>query len=67
MLPYKYLPTVEILYRLFGNQLYDTTRSNVLPAEFMPDEPAPVRVFVADPIADQQPFVLAGPEFNTIR
>ena len=67
MLPYKFLPTVEILYSLFGNQPYNTTRSNVRPSEFTPDAPAPVRVFVADPIADQQPFILSGPEFNTFR
>jgi hypothetical protein len=67
MLPYKFLPTVEILYSLFGSQSYDTTRSNVLPAEFVSDAPAPVRVFVEDARLDQPPFIPAGPEFNTVR
>jgi hypothetical protein len=67
MLPYKFLPTVEILYKLFSDTQYETVRSNVLPAKFTPDAPAPVRVFVADVKLDKQPFILAGPEFNTFR
>jgi len=67
MLPYKYRPTVEILYKLFSDGQYETGQSNVLPAKFTPDAPAPVRVFVEDERLDKLPFVLAGPEFNTIR
>jgi hypothetical protein len=67
MLPYKVRPTVEILYSLFGNQPYETTRSGVLPAEFVPDASAPVRVFVADIKPNKQPFISAGAEFNTVR
>ena len=67
MMPYKFRPTVEILYKLFSDGPYDPKQSRVLPTGFTPDAPAPVRVFVADPIADQQPFILAGSEFNTFR
>jgi len=67
MLPYKHRPTVEILYKLFSNGLYTPERSSVLTTEFVPDMPAPVREFVEDIKPDKQPFILAGPEFNTIR
>jgi hypothetical protein len=67
MLPYKFLPTVEILYKLFGDSQYETVRSNVLPAKFTPDAPAPVRVFVEDVRLDQPPFIPAGVKFNTVR
>jgi hypothetical protein len=69
MQPYSEQPTVEILYKLFSHNPYAPTKSWVLPAEFVLDPvfQAPPTQFVEDHVPDEESFVLAGPEYNTIR
>ena len=70
MQPYSEQPTVEALYRSFSLEPYDPKLSWVLPAEFVLDPlfQAPKTEFVEDVKPDPDPpFILAGPEFNTIK
>ena len=67
MIPFERRQTVEIFYQIFSKDPYDPKLSSVLPAEFVADASTPVPLFVADVKPDKQPFVLAGPEFNTFK
>ena len=69
MRPYSQQPTVEVLYRLFSHDPYAPAKSWVLPAEFVRDPvfQAPPTKFVEDARPAEEPFVLAGAEYNTIR
>ena len=70
MIPFEHRQTVEIFYELFSKDPYDPKLSSVLPAEFKLD---PLfytnkQSFVEEVKPDSNPpFILAGPEFNTIR
>jgi hypothetical protein len=67
--PYSEQPKVEMLYAKFSNQPYDPRISWVLPVEFKLDPllQASRQQFIEDEKPVKEPFVLAGPEFNTIR
>jgi hypothetical protein len=69
MLPYSEQPKVEILYAKFSKDAYNPRLSWVLPSEFKLDPlfQSTSKQFVEDVKPAQEPFILAGPEFNTIR
>jgi hypothetical protein len=70
MVPYVDRPKVEELYALFSKEPYDPKLSWVLPSEFKLDPllQSTVKQFAEDVKPDPNPpFILAGPEFNTIR
>ena len=70
MTPHSQKPTVEVFYATFSGSAYQPTVSWVLPAEFVlnPLLQASRTQFIADVKPDPNPpFVLAGPEFNTLK
>ena len=69
MIPYEQRETVELFYKLFSKDLYDPKLSAVLPAEFKLDPmfQTTSKQFIEDVKPVKEPFILAGPEFNTIR
>ena len=68
-IPYSEQPKVEMLYTKFSKEPYCPKLSWVLPAEFKLDPlyQAPQKFFSEDAKPAKEPFILAGPEYNTIR
>jgi hypothetical protein len=60
--------TTQELYRLFSHEPYNPKESWVLPNEFVLDPlfQQKKQEYVNDVILEEKPFILAGPEFNTI-
>ncbi len=58
-----------MLYKIAGTEPYKASSSYCLPAEFVLDELLTKKPFVPDPmfIPQEKPFILAGPEFNTLK
>jgi hypothetical protein len=58
-----------MLYKVAGTEPYKESGSYCLPAEFVLDELLTKKTFVSDPTftPQEKPFILAGPEFNTIK
>ena len=65
---YEHRKTVQDLYRLFSNEPYDPKLSWVLPNEFVLDPmlQSVKQPYTNDIILEDELFILAGPEFNTI-
>jgi hypothetical protein len=69
MIPYSEQPKVDILYKLFSNQVYKPTSSYVLPSSsyesnILLTNPKPQ--FVEEFVKEDKPFILSGPEFNNL-
>lgn len=77
---YEHRQTTQDLYRLFSNEPYDPKMSWVLSNEFVLDPVLQVtpkteplvkiqiehKEFIPDYIVEDKPFILSGPEFNSI-
>jgi hypothetical protein len=68
MIPYELRNTVQDLYTAFSSKPYDPKLSWVLPNEFVlnPLFQHSKQSYKNDVILEEKPFILAGPEFNTI-
>ena len=68
MIPFEQRQTVEIFYEIFSKDPYDPKLSWVLPNEFVLDPllQSVKQSYVNDVTIEDKPFILAGPEFNTI-
>jgi hypothetical protein len=70
MTPHSLKPTVEVFYTTFSGSAYNPTVSWVVPTEFTlnPLFQAKRYSFEEDIKPDPDPpFILAGPEFNTLK
>lgn len=67
-IPYSEQPKVEMLYTKFSKESYCPKLSWVLPSEFVLDPlyQSQRLQFVEDAKPAKEPFILAGPEYNTI-
>ena len=68
MIPFEHRQTVEIFYKLFSKDPYDPKLSRVLPNKFVLDPmlQSVKQPYTNDIILEDELFILAGPEFNTI-